>query len=83
VEESNFEFFRYLRPSRSELGEIDRAALEEVLVSRKFLYKSYDSTCLVEADEEPPAKVNPEALRSHCHSQASEHQGRGPDGGHA
>jgi len=62
VEESNFEFFRYLRPSRSELGEIDRAALEEVLVSRKFLYKSYDSTCLVEADEEPPAEVNPEAL---------------------
>jgi len=38
VDESNFEFFRYLRPSRSELGEIDRAALEEVLVSRKFLY---------------------------------------------
>ena len=62
VEESNFEFFRYLRPSRSELGEIDRAALEEVLVSRKFLYKAYDSTCLVEADEEPPAEVNPEAL---------------------
>jgi len=63
VEDSNFEFFRYLRPSRSELGEIDRAALEEVLVSRKFLYKSYDSTCLVEADEEPPAEVNPDALQ--------------------
>ncbi|MCU0637608.1 MAG: Glu-tRNA(Gln) amidotransferase subunit GatE [Methanothrix sp.] len=63
VEESNFEFFRYLRPSRSELGEIDRAALEEVLVSRKFLYKSYDSTCLVEADEEPPSEVNSEALK--------------------
>ncbi|MDQ1282313.1 MAG: glutamyl-tRNA(Gln) amidotransferase subunit [Euryarchaeota archaeon] len=62
VEESNFEFFRYLRPSRSELGEIDRAALEEVLVSRKFIYKSYDSTCLVEADEEPPREINAEAL---------------------
>jgi glutamyl-tRNA(Gln) amidotransferase subunit E len=62
VEDSNFEFFRYLRPSRSELGEIDRAALEEVLVSRKFFYKSYDSTCLVEADEEPPREVNAEAL---------------------
>jgi glutamyl-tRNA(Gln) amidotransferase subunit E len=62
VGESNFEFFRYLRPSRSELGEIDRAALEEVLVSRKFLYKSYDTTCLVEADEEPPREINPEAL---------------------
>ncbi len=62
TEESNFEFFRYLRPSRSELGEIDRAALEEVLVSRRFIYKSYDSTCLVEADEEPPREVNAEAL---------------------
>ncbi len=62
VEESNFDFFRYLRPSRSELGEIDRAALEEVLVSRKFHYKSYDTTCLVEADEEPPREINPEAM---------------------
>jgi glutamyl-tRNA(Gln) amidotransferase subunit E len=62
VEEATFEFFRYLRPARSELGEIDRAALEEVLVSRKFLYKSYDTTCLVEADEEPPMEINPEAL---------------------
>ncbi len=62
VEESNFEFFRYLRPSRSELGEIDRAALEEVLVTRRFHYKSYDSTCLVEADEEPPREINAKAL---------------------
>ena len=62
VDESNFEFFRYLRPSRSELGEIDRAALEEVLVARRFLYKSYDTTCLVEADEEPPQEINPEAM---------------------
>jgi len=62
VGDSDFEFFRYLRPSRSELGEIDRAALEEVLVSRKFIYKSYNTTCLVEADEEPPRVINPEAL---------------------
>jgi len=62
VDESNFEFFRYLRPSRSELGEIDRAALEQVLVSRRFIYKSYDSTCLVEADEEPPRTINLQAL---------------------
>lgn len=62
VGDSDFEFFRYLRPARSELGEIDRAALEEVLVSRKFIYKSYNTTCLVEADEEPPREINPEAL---------------------
>lgn len=62
VEESDHQFFRYLRPARSELGEIDRAALEEVLVTRKFIYNSYDTTCLVEADEEPPSELNPEAL---------------------
>jgi len=63
VEDSNFEFFRYLRPSRGELGQIDRAALEEVLVSRKFHYKCYDTTCLVEADEEPPSEIDPQALK--------------------
>lgn len=61
-EESDHQFFRHLRPARSELGEIDRAALEEVLVSRKFIYRSYDTTCLVEADDEPPRELNPEAL---------------------
>lgn len=62
VKDSNLEFLRYLRPAKSELGEIDRAALEEVLVSRKFIYKSYDTTCLVEADEEPPSELDCEAL---------------------
>jgi len=62
VDDSNFEFFRYLRPARSEMGEIDRAALEEVLVPRRFLYKAYDTTCLIEADEEPPREINPESL---------------------
>jgi glutamyl-tRNA(Gln) amidotransferase subunit E len=62
IEDSNFEFFRYLRPARSELGEVDQAALEETLVSRKFFYKSFDTTCLVEADEEPPGPINTEAL---------------------
>ncbi|HOT07967.1 MAG: Glutamyl-tRNA(Gln) amidotransferase subunit E [Methanosaeta sp. PtaB.Bin039] len=60
--ESDLEFFRYLRPARSELGEIDRAALEETLVVRRFIYKSYSTTCLVEADEEPPQELNREAL---------------------
>lgn len=63
VNESNFEFFRYLRLKRSEIGEEDRAAKEEVLRSKKFVYKFYDTTCLVEADEEPPRELNPEALR--------------------
>lgn len=63
VEESNFEFFRYLRLKKSEIGEEDRAAREEVERSRKFIYKFYDTTCLVEADEEPPRQLNMEALR--------------------
>lgn len=62
VEDSNFEFFRYLRLKRSELGTEDRAAREEVMRSRKFVYKFYDTTCLVEADEEPPTEINREAL---------------------
>jgi glutamyl-tRNA(Gln) amidotransferase subunit E len=61
-EEHNGEFFRYLRATESELGEIDRAAREEMKNLRKFLYYTYDSTCLVENDEEPPAPLNPEAL---------------------
>ncbi|AEA46928.1 Glutamyl-tRNA(Gln) amidotransferase subunit E [Archaeoglobus veneficus SNP6] len=63
VEESNFEFFRYLRSKRSEMGEVDRAAKEEVARSKKFIYKAYDTTCLVEADEEPPRELNREALQ--------------------
>ncbi|HIH43620.1 MAG TPA: Glu-tRNA(Gln) amidotransferase subunit GatE [Candidatus Methanoperedenaceae archaeon] len=62
VAESSYEFFRYLRPTVSELGEVDRAALEESKVKRKFVYKAYDTTCLVENDEEPPRELNQEAL---------------------
>lgn len=60
--ESNFEFFRYLRPTVSEMGELDRAALEETKLQRKYIYKAYDTTCLVENDEEPPQRLNREAL---------------------
>lgn len=62
VEDSTFEFFRYLRPTRSEMGEVDRAAAEEAMLTKQFVYKAYDTTCLVENDEEPPRELNPEAL---------------------
>lgn len=62
VEEHTGEFFRYLRATVSEMGEIDRAAREEMMVMRPFTYYAYDTTCLVENDEEPPAPLNPEAL---------------------
>jgi glutamyl-tRNA(Gln) amidotransferase subunit E len=60
--ESSGEFFRYLRATRSELGELDRAAEEEMMQVRRFRYLQYDSTCLVENDEEPPSPLNREAL---------------------
>jgi glutamyl-tRNA(Gln) amidotransferase subunit E len=63
VQDARFEFFRYLRAKKSEMGEEDRAAREEVLRSKKFIYKFYDTTCLVEADEEPPTEINPEAIK--------------------
>jgi len=57
-------FTRYLHPARSELGEIDAAALEESRIDREFEYLAYDSTCLVEEDDEPPHRIDGEALRT-------------------
>ena len=60
--ESNHTFSRFLHPVESELGEIDLAALEESRIDRRFDYLAYDSTCLVEEDEEPPRRLDTEAL---------------------
>jgi glutamyl-tRNA(Gln) amidotransferase subunit E len=61
-QDSSFSFLRYLRASKSEMGEVDEAAREEAKYSRTFLYKGYESTCLVENDEEPPRELNQEAV---------------------
>jgi glutamyl-tRNA(Gln) amidotransferase subunit E len=61
-EESTRSFTRYLHPTKSELGEIDEAALEESRVDREFEYLAYDTTCLVEEDDEPPHRVDDEAM---------------------
>jgi glutamyl-tRNA(Gln) amidotransferase subunit E len=61
-DEATRRFTRYLHPTRSELGEIDEAALEESMVDREFEYLAYDSTCLVEEDDEPPHRLDEEAL---------------------
>lgn len=54
---------RKLRPSAGELGKIDPAALHEFGIGKTFVYEAYpDTTCLVELDEEPPHKMNLEAL---------------------
>src|SRR2546422_1641982 len=53
---------RRLRPTQSEMGEIDAAALEEAKRRLTFVYEATPNSCLVEADEEPPHPPNPEAL---------------------
>jgi len=55
-------FRRRLRPTQSELGEVDAAALEEARRNLAFAYEATENSCLVEADEEPPHEANPEAL---------------------
>jgi len=61
-EEATRTVTRYLHPTRSELGEIDEAALEESRVDRAFEYLAFDTTCLVEEDDEPPHRIDDEAL---------------------
>ncbi|MEZ0290718.1 MAG: Glu-tRNA(Gln) amidotransferase subunit GatE [Sulfolobales archaeon] len=54
---------RRLRAGRSELGEVDPAALFEYRRGKVFRYIApRESSCLVELDEEPPHDVNREAL---------------------
>ncbi|MHC1753964.1 MAG: Glu-tRNA(Gln) amidotransferase subunit GatE [Methanosarcina sp.] len=62
IGDSNCEFFRYLRATESEMGEKDRAAVEQTKIRRKYIYRAYDTTCLIENDEEPPRELNKEAL---------------------
>ena len=62
-EEAPLKVKRKLRPTQSEMGEVDRAALAESLKDKGILYQTYpDSICLVELDEEPPHPINEEAL---------------------
>lgn len=59
----SYTFLRSLRPTQSELGEIDQAALKEFLKGKRYIYQGYgDTTCLVEIDEEPPHVPNSEAI---------------------
>lgn len=58
-----FKFLRRLRPSQSELGEFDPAALFEFLQGKTIQYEGDGATtCLVEMDEEPPGPLDPETL---------------------
>jgi len=59
----DFTFERRLRPTMSELGEIDPAALEEFKKGKKYIYEGdYELSDLVYMDEEPPRGPDKEAL---------------------
>lgn len=62
VDEHHKEIVRWLRPTQSELGEIDKAALEEAERKLQFRYQTVPCSCLVEADEEPPHDANKLAI---------------------
>lgn len=59
----DFTFKRRLRPTMSELGEIDPAALEEFKKGRTYIYEANNELGdLVYMDEEPPRGPDEEAL---------------------
>ncbi|MEW5936680.1 MAG: Glu-tRNA(Gln) amidotransferase subunit GatE [Candidatus Thermoplasmatota archaeon] len=57
-------FTRRLHPTRSEMGDVDRAAVREHEKGLRFRYLASHGTCLVEADEEPPHAPNPQAIKT-------------------
>jgi glutamyl-tRNA(Gln) amidotransferase subunit E len=62
-EEPEITFLRRLRPTQSELGQVDPAAFFEFQKGKKVLYEANRATsCLVEMDEEPPHPLNMEAV---------------------
>ncbi len=61
-DEPEFEIKRKLHAVAGESGEIDVAAQHEASKDKEFIYQGYDTTCLVELDEEPPHQINQEAL---------------------
>jgi len=61
--ESDGSFTRRQRAVAGELGKVDAAAAAEQVRGRVFKYLAYPaSSCEVEADDEPPHKLNAEAL---------------------
>jgi len=62
-DEPDFEIKRKLHVVAGESGEIDIAVKHEMEKDREIIYQGYDTTCLVELDEEPPHLINQEALK--------------------
>jgi glutamyl-tRNA(Gln) amidotransferase subunit E len=64
-EEPEVTFLRRLRPTQSELGQVDPAAYFEFQKGIRILYEANrETSCLVEMDEEPPHALNLEAVET-------------------
>ena len=64
-EEPEITFLRRLRPTQSELGQVDPAAYFEFQKGVRILYEANrETSCLVEMDEEPPHALNMEAVET-------------------
>ena len=64
-EEGHGAVYRRLRPTTSETGEVDRAALAQFQRNLGYIYQSAPGTsCLVELDEEPPHNINADAMKT-------------------
>ncbi|MBI2079986.1 Glu-tRNA(Gln) amidotransferase subunit GatE, partial [Candidatus Micrarchaeota archaeon] len=62
-EEPEVKITRRLHPVLSELGEVDEASKQEFAKGKAYEYYAYGkANCMVEIDEEPPHKINTEAL---------------------
>ena len=64
-EDPEITFLRRLRPTQSELGQVDPAAFFEFQKGIKIRYEANrETSCLVEMDEEPPHPLNMEAVET-------------------
>ncbi len=62
-----YEVKRKLHAVAGETGEVDIAAKHEASLDKEFIYQCYDTTCLIELDEQPPLLINEEALEIALH----------------
>jgi len=62
-DEPQYEIHRTLNPVIGETGKIDQAVAHEATQNKDFTYQVYDTNCLVELDEEPPHRINQEAIK--------------------
>jgi glutamyl-tRNA(Gln) amidotransferase subunit E len=63
TDEPDFVVKRKLHAVAGESGDVDVAVKHEALKNKDFIYQGYDTTCLVEIDEEPPHEINRNSLK--------------------